>query len=99
MKYFICLVTSLFFVFSVGSAIAGDLQPFAKMTDQELSSVQGGASTNTIILNLPGLSFFYTETTTQSKQIFQGEITKTNGTYIGRWRSNTKPNWPIWNPM
>jgi hypothetical protein len=81
---------ALLFVVSVAPAMAADLQAFPKMTDQELSSVRGGYSSNRIIVNIPGISFDKTETQAGNDifQYFQGDITKTNGTFTGKYRSS-----------
>ena len=62
MKYIVCLAMSLFFVFSVAPAMAADLQPFAKMTDQELSSVRGGANNWNVMMIFGGSQYDATGT-------------------------------------
>jgi len=67
MKKVFCLGIALLFVFSFAPAMAADQSlpkkggmSLAKMTDQELSSVQGGYIFSTVIISLPGLSRRYT---------------------------------------
>jgi hypothetical protein len=67
MKKIFYLGIALLFVFSVAPAMAADQSlpqkgemSLAKMTDQELASVQGGAVYRTVIINFSGFSRRYT---------------------------------------